>query len=223
MLVYGKNVLKDIDVKRIRKVYISETLRREKFFSFLKEKHLTYQLIPKKQLDIMVHGNHQGVVLEIDDYPYYSYETVLEDDFIVALDHLEDVHNFGAIIRTCEAAGVRSILIPKNRSVRITDTVMKTSAGALDRIHIVQVSNLCETLKNLKKANYFIYSSFMDGVDYKTLDYTGKKVLVIGSESKGVSPLLAKISDFRVGIPMHGKVNSLNASVAAGILIFAMK
>ena len=223
MLVYGKNVLKDIDVKRIRKVYISETLRSEKLFSDLKEKHITYRLLSKKQLDRMVNGNHQGIVLEIDDYLYYSYESILKDRFIVALDHLEDVHNFGAIIRTCEAAGVKSILIPKNRSVRITDTVMKTSVGALDRVHIVQVSNLCETLKKLKKENYFIYSSFMDGVDYKTLDYTGKKVLVIGSESKGVSPLLAKISDYRIGIPMNGKVNSLNASVAAGILIFAMK
>lgn len=100
---------------------------------------------------------------------------------------------------------------------------MKTSAGALDRVHIVLVSNLCEALKKLQKQNYFVYSSFMDGEDYKKLDFSGKKVLVIGNEGKGVSKVVETITDVRVGIPMSGRVNSLNASVAAGILIFAMK
>ena len=171
----------------------------------------------------MVVGNHQGVVLEIDDYNYYSLDSIENEDFIVALDHIEDVHNFGAIIRTCEAAGVKSILVPKDRSVRINEVVMKTSAGALDRVRVVLVSNLCEALKKLQKQNYFVYSSFMDGEDYKTLDFSGKKILVIGNEGKGISKVVEAITDVRVGIPMSGSVNSLNASVAAGILIFAMK
>ena len=141
----------------------------------------------------------------------------------MALDHLEDVHNFGAIIRTCEAAGIKSILIPKDRSVRVNDIVMKTSVGALDRVKIVLVNNLCESLKKLQKKNFFVYSAFMDGEDYQTIDYSDKKVLVIGNEGKGISNVVENITDVRIGIPMLGKVNSLNASVAAGILIFEMR
>lgn len=223
MLVYGKNVLMDIDAKRIRKVYLSINFHQQEVFTYLKEKGIRYFLCPKSQLDKMVDGNHQGVVIDMDDYDYYSLDSIVEDDLVVALDHLEDVHNFGAIIRTCEAAGIKSIIIPKDRSVRINDVVMKTSAGAIDRVQIILVSNLCEALKKLQKRNYFVYSSFMDGEDYKTLDFSGKKVLVIGNEGKGVSQVVENITDVRVGIPMSGCVNSLNASVAAGILIFAMK
>lgn len=223
MLVYGKNVLKDIDSKKIRKVYLSENLHDKEIYDYLKENHIHYLNVSKKQIDKMVVGNHQGIVIEIDEYVYSSLDDIKEDDFIVALDHLEDVHNFGAIIRTCEAAGIRSILIPKDRSVRVNDVVMKTSCGALDRVKIVLVSNVCEALKKLQKENYFIYSSFMDGEDYHNISYADKKVLVIGNEGKGISRVVENITDFRIGIPMAGKVNSLNASVAAGILIFAMK
>lgn len=223
MLVYGKNVLKDIDVKKIRKVYVQEGLKEQGIFDYLKKEHIHYFLASKKQLDNMVQGNHQGIVIDMDDYCYYALEDVLQENFIVALDHIEDVHNFGAIIRTCEAAGVKSILIPKDRSVRVNDVVMKTSCGALDRVKIVLVGNLCEALKKLQKENYFVYSSFMDGEDYQKIDYADKKILVIGNEGKGISQVVAKITDVSIGIPMLGKVNSLNASVAAGILIFAMK
>lgn len=223
MLVFGRNVLKDIDIKKIRKVYVAESLHDKDIFKYLKENNIRYLLSSKQQLDNMVSGNHQGVVLDVDDYSYYSLEDIKNEDFVVALDHLEDVHNFGAIIRTCEAAGVQTILIPKDRSVRINDVVMKTSCGALDRIKIVLVTNLADALKKLQKENYFVYASFMNGEDYKTLDYQGKKVLVIGNEGKGISRVIENLTDFRVGIPMNGQVNSLNASVAAGILIFAMK
>ncbi len=223
MLVYGKNVLKDLELKKIRKVYLMENNHDKEIESFLKNKHIHYLTVSKKQLDLMVKGNHQGVVIDIDDYNYFSLETVLEEEFLVVLDHLEDVHNFGAIIRTCEAAGVKSLIIPKDRSVRINDIVMKTSCGALDRVKIVLVTNLVMTLKKLQKEDYFIYSSFMDGDDFRTLDYTPKRVLIIGNEGKGISKAVEEITDFRISIPMSGKINSLNASVAAGILIFAMK
>ena len=169
----------------------------------------------------MVVGNHQGIVVDIDEYTYYSMNDIQEEDFL-ALDHLEDVHNFGAIIRTCEAAGVRTILIPKDRSVHINDIVMKTSCGALDRVKIVQVVNLAESLKKLQKQNYFVYSAFMNGEDYRTVDFSGKKILVIGNEGKGISKVIENLTDVKVSIPMNGSINSLNASVAAGILIFAM-
>ena len=223
MLVYGKNVLKDIEIKKIRRVYLAENFKDKEIISYLEQNHIHYFYRNKNQLDKMINGNHQGVIIEMDEYEYASFEKAFESNFIVALDHLEDVHNFGAIIRTCEAAGINTILIPKDRSVRVNEIVMKTSCGALDRVHIVLVNNLCEALKKLQKENYFVYSAFMDGEDFETIDYANKKVLVIGNEGKGVSKIIETITDVRVSIPMRGKVNSLNASVAAGILIFKMK
>lgn len=223
MLVYGKNVLKDVEPKKIRRVYLSENFRDKEIINYLEEYHIRYFYRPKHQLDKMVNRNHQGIVMDMDSFEYASFESVLNENFIVALDHLEDVHNFGAIIRTCEAAGVKSILIPKDRSVRVNDIVMKTSVGALDRVKIILVNNLCESLRKLQKENYFVYSAFMNGEDYSTIDYADKKVLVIGNEGKGISNVVENITDVKVSIPMAGKVNSLNASVAAGILIFKMK
>lgn len=223
MLVYGKNVLKDIEVKKIKKVYLFENLKDNEILKFLNDSKIHYLKCSKSQLDKMVKGNHQGIVFEIDDYNYYALNDCLNEDFLVVLDHLEDPHNFGAIIRTCEAAGVKTIIIPKDRSVRVNETVMKISCGAVDRVKIVLVNNIVETLKKLQKENYFVYASFMDGTDYKTIDYSGKKVLVIGNEGKGVSKLVEGITDFKIGIPMIGSINSLNASVAAGILIFNMR
>lgn len=222
MIAYGKNVLKDIEPKKIRKVFVYENIKDQAIINYLKQNNLRYSLVTKSQLDKMVNANHQGIVMDIYDYNYYKLEDTFDEDFIIVLDHLEDTHNFGAIIRSAEAAGVKSIIIPKDRSVRVTDVVMKTSCGALDRVKIVMVNNIVDTLKKFQKANYFVYSSFMDGVDYQTLDFTGKKVLVIGNEGKGISQVVEKITDVRIGIPMKGQINSLNASVAAGILIFAM-
>ena len=223
MLVYGKNVLKDVEPKKIRRVYLVENFHDREIMNYLAENHIHYFYRPKNQLDKMVDRNHQGIVIDMDAFEYSPLESCKGEEFIVALDHLEDTHNFGAIIRTCEAAGVSTIIIPKDRSVRVNDIVMKTSVGAIDRVKIVLVNNLCETLRKLQKENYFVYSAFMDGEDYKTMDFSGKKVLVIGNEGSGISNVVENITDFRVGIPMTGKVNSLNASVAAGILIFAMK
>lgn len=223
MLVYGKNVLKDIEVKKIRRVYLAENFHDREIMNYLANNHIHYFYRPKNQLDKMVERNHQGIVIDMDSFQYSSLESSKGEEFIVALDHLEDTHNFGAIIRTCEAAGVKTIIIPKDRSVRVNDIVMKTSVGAIDRVKIVLVNNLCETLKKLQKDNYFVYGAFMDGEDYKTLDYSGKKILVIGNEGNGISNIVENTIDFKVGIPMEGKVNSLNASVAAGILIFEMK
>ncbi len=223
MIVYGKNVVKDIDVNKIRKVYIMEHFHDNEIIKYLQENNVRYIIQKKQVLDHMVKGNHQGIVIEINDFLYSTLDEIKDEDFIVALDHLEDVHNFGAIIRSCEAAGIRSILIPKNRSVQVNDVVMKISCGALDRVKIIQVPNLVDAIKKLQKENYFVYASFMNGEDYRKIDFSGKKILVIGNEGKGISKIVESVADFRIGIPMTGKVNSLNASVAAGILIFAMK
>lgn len=222
LLVYGKNVLLDVEPKKIRKVYLVNKKYDAKILNYLKEHHLHFSFIPLDRMNQMVSGNHQGIVLDIDDYHYAPLDSCFSDEFVLILDHLEDPHNLGAIIRTAEAAGIRSIIIPKDRSVHVNDTVMKVSAGALDRVSIIQVTNLSQTIQALQHQGFFVYSSSMDGADYKTICYSSKRVLVIGNEGKGIGSLVRKTSDEIISIPMKGRVNSLNASVAAGILIFHM-
>lgn len=222
MLAYGRNTLKELNPKNIRKVMISKTIKDSSILKYLKDNKIKYELIDNNILDKKVHGNHQGILIEIDDYEYSNLNEIFDESFVVLLDHLEDPHNFGAIIRTCEAAGVKSIIIPKDRSVRVNETVMKISTGALARVKIVLVSNVNDAIKKLKSNNFFIYAADMDGKDYNKIDYAPKRCLIIGNEGKGISNLTLKNSDEIISIPMNGKVNSLNASVAAGILIFNM-
>lgn len=217
MLVYGKNILYEVDSKKIKKAYIS----RNDYIDYLISNKIKYEKVDNHRLDKMVKGVHQGIVLDIYDYEYYKLDD-LEGDFVVILDHLTDPHNFGAIIRTCESAGIKSIIIPKDRSVLVNDTVYKTSEGAIDNVKIIMVTNLINTINKLKEMNYFIYCADMDGDDYRSVDYAPKKVLVIGNEGFGVSDGITKNSDVIVSIPMKGKINSLNASVSAGILIYRM-
>ncbi|MEG1150353.1 MAG: 23S rRNA (guanosine(2251)-2'-O)-methyltransferase RlmB [Bacilli bacterium] len=218
MLVYGLNVLKEMDLKRIRKVYCS----RKELIDFLKDNKIKYEFKDNAFLDKLVSGNHQGVVVDVNEYDYFSINDV-EGDFVVILDHLEDPHNFGAIIRTCVAAGIKSIIIPKDRSVRVTDTVVKVSAGTIENIKVIMVSNIVDAIKKLKKSGYFVYSADMNGINYKDVDYNEKKVLIIGNEGNGISRLVKDNSDVIVTIPIDKKVESLNASVSAGILIYGMR
>ena len=214
MLVYGKNVLYEIDRSKIKKAYIS----RNDYMAYLKENNIKYEYVDKNRLDKMVGGVHQGIVLDIFDYSYYTFDDI-EGDFIVMLDHLTDPHNFGAIIRTCESKGIKTIIIPKDRSVLVNDTVYKTSEGAIDNVKIVMVTNLINTINKLKEMNYFVYCADMDGEDYSEIDYPNKLCVVIGNEGKGVSDVILKSSDFVASIPMSGKINSLNASVSCGIVL----
>ena len=215
MYVYGKNVAKDINSK-IEKVYVANNFKDKEILKNIKAP-IVY--VDKNKLDKMVDGVHQGIVLKIADYEYKDISE-LNSDIVVMLDHLEDTHNFGAIIRTCEAAGIKDIIIPKDRSVKVNSTVMKTSAGCLDRVNIYEVTNLVQTINYLKKNNYWIIGTDMEGTDYKQIDYKGKIVIIIGNEGNGISRLVKESCDFIATIPMQGEVNSLNASVAAGIIIF---
>ena len=215
MYVYGKNVAKEINSK-IEKVYVANNFKDREILKKIKAP-IVY--VDKNKLDKMVDGLHQGIVLKIADYEYKDI-TELNSDIVVMLDHLEDPHNFGAIIRTCEAAGIKDIIIPKDRSVKVNSTVMKTSAGCLDRVNIYEVTNLVQTINNLKKNNYWIIGTDMEGTDYKKIDYKGKIVIIIGNEGNGISRLVKEACDFIASISMQGEVNSLNASVAAGIIIF---
>ncbi len=215
MYVYGKNVAKEINSK-IEKVYVANNFKDKEILKKIKAP-IVY--VDKNKLDKMVDGVHQGIVLKIADYDYKDISE-LNSDVVVMLDHLEDPHNFGAIIRTCEAAGIKDIIIPKDRSVKVNSTVMKTSAGCLDRVNIYEVTNLVQTINYLKKNNYWIIGTDMEGTDYKKIDYKGKIVIIIGNEGNGISRLVKEACDFIASIPMQGEVNSLNASVAAGIIIF---
>lgn len=215
MYVYGKNVAKDIKTK-IEKAYVVKNFKDKDILSKI-DAPIVY--VDKQKLDSMVDGLHQGIVLKIKDYDFYDIQD-LTDDVIVILDHLEDPHNLGAIIRTCEAAGIKDIVIPKDRSVSINSTVMKTSAGCLDRVKIASVTNLVNTINYLKEKGYWVIGTDMIGTDYKDLDYKGKIVIVIGNEGKGMSRLVKESCDFIASIPMYGEVNSLNASVAAAIILF---
>ena len=227
MYVYGKNVLKELlnSNKTIYKAYLQENLKDSNIADMLNKKNVKTFYLSKNNLDKITKENHQGVILEIDDYKYYTLNDVLNNrssnPFIVILDHVEDPHNFGAIIRTCEAAKVDFIIIPKNRSASVNATVMKTSAGALTNVKIAMVTNLNNTIKKLKDSGYWIIGTDMDtNVSYDELDYDMPVCLIIGSEGFGMSKLVKDNCDFIVSIPMYGKVNSLNASVASAIVIY---
>ena len=149
------------------------------------------------------------------------YNFISDDECcVVILDHLEDPHNLGAIIRTCEAAGINGIIIPKDRSVEVNATVIKTSVGAIENIPVSMVTNINYTIQDLKDNGFWIVGTDMDGTDYREIDYKGKIAIIIGNEGNGMSRIVRESCDFIAEIPMFGKVNSLNASVASGIIIY---
>ncbi|HAB66276.1 MAG TPA: 23S rRNA (guanosine(2251)-2'-O)-methyltransferase RlmB [Firmicutes bacterium] len=224
MKVFGKNVFNELkdNVKSIKKVYLASNFSDKDIISFIKDNNISYATMDIKKMDGMVDGHHQGIVIVVDDFEYVDYKSMLNDDIVVMLDHLEDPHNFGAIIRTCEAAGIKSIIIPKDRSVSVSGTVMKTSAGALEHVNISMVNNLVNVIDDFKKNGYFVYAADMDGENYKNVSYADRVLLIIGSEGNGVGRLVKKNCDQIVSIPQYGHVNSLNASVAAAILIYSV-
>lgn len=222
MIVFGKNVAREVidSNKEIKKVYLSKGFDDKYILDFLDKNSIKTTIMDKRIMDQKFRGNHQGIALEIEDYKYASIDEAKDLSFLVMLDHLEDPHNFGAIIRTCEAAGVDAIIIPKKRSVEITSTVMKVSAGALNNMKIIEVSSLAQTIEKLKKDGFWFYGTDMDGTNYTKVSYDKKTCLVIGAEGNGISKLVSEKCDYIISIPMTGKINSLNASVAAGITIY---
>ena len=225
MLVYGRNVAKEIlrKNKKIEKIILQDGFDDKEINSLIENGNFKVEVKAKRDIDRLADGVHQGIILFIPDYKYKTLNEVLENEpqFLVLLDHLEDPHNLGAIIRTCEAAGVDAIVMPKDRQVMINSTVMKTSVGTLDNMNIVAVTNLVQAMDELKKAGFWIVGTALDNsVDYREIDYSGKIGLVIGNEGSGMSRLVTKECDFIAKIPMYGTTNSLNASVAAGIMIY---
>ena len=224
MKVFGRNVFNELknDIKSIKKVYIANSFSDREIIDFVKKNNISHQFMDIKKMDGMVDGRHQGIIIVINEYEYVDYETMLDDKIVVMLDHLEDPHNFGAIIRTCEAAGIKSIIIPKDRSVSVNGTVMKTSAGALEYVNIAMVSNLVNVIKDFKKNGFFAYAADMGGENYKNIDFNDKVLLIIGNEGNGIARLVRDNCDQIIAIPQYGNINSLNASVAAAILIYGI-
>ncbi len=224
MIIYGKNSVSEYlkKNKNVKSLYLDRNFSDKYLISLIENLKIEPKFYTKYQLDELANGNHQGIIIDVGEYEYCDIDDIIKNDdgFIVMLDHLEDTHNFGAIIRTCAAAGVDGIIIPKDRSVSVNSTVMKTSVGAALNMKIVMVTNLNQTIKYLKDKNYWIYSSCLADTKYTDFDYNGNVCLIIGNEGKGVSDLVKKSSDYIVSIPMTNKVESLNASVAAGILIY---
>ena len=220
MYIYGKNVAKEYltNKEKIKKIYLANNFNDADILNRIKNMKVNY--LDKFELDKLVKGNHQGIVLEVEDFKYEDISCFDDTKLVVILDHIEDPHNFGAIIRTCEAAGVDGIIIPKDRACEVNSTVIKVSTGAIKNIKICEVVNLNRSIQYLKDHGYWIVGTDMNGTDYKKIDYSGKTGIVIGNEGKGMSSLVKNNCDFIASIPMNGKVNSLNASVAAGIIIF---
>ena len=224
MYIYGKNVAIE-ELKKennIEKIYLYKNFKEIDILKEIERKKIKTEYLEKYEIDKMVKGNHQGIILKVKDFKYNSLDELLntKNPLVVILDHIEDPHNFGAIIRTCEAAGVAGIIIPKDRSVEVNSTVIKVSTGAINGIKIVQVTNLVRTIEELKKHGFWIIGTDMEGTDYTEIDYSGSTAIVIGNEGKGMSRMVEENCDFIASIPMLGKTNSLNASVSTGIIVF---
>lgn len=200
-----------------------------KILGLAKEKKIVVKEVDIKKLDFMSEtGSHQGVMAIITPYIYFSVEDILnlakeknEDPFVIILDELEDPHNLGAIVRTAELCGAHGIIIPKRRNVGVTATVYKASAGAIEHMKIAKVTNINMVIDELKEKGIWVYGTDAEGEDYSyETNLTGSCAIVIGSEGKGMSKLTKDKCDKLVKIPMVGKINSLNASVAGGIMMY---
>ncbi len=213
--------------RTINKIMVAKGKRSKKIHDIIvlaKEQRLFIQEVDVKALDRFASsGNHQGVVAYLSPYDYYPFDQMqlTDNTLILALNDLTDVHNFGSILRTCEAVGVDYVLIPERRSVQVNATVTKTSAGAVEHVKIVRVKSLGNALKDLKEQGFWVIGADAKGEKkYTEIDYSGKKVIVMGAEDKGLSPHIVRTCDYLTYIPMHGKVNSLNVSVATSLLLY---
>ncbi len=232
-LIIGRNAVVELlkSGREIENVMIAKGEREgsiTRIIALCKEKRIVIKNVDRKKLDFMCgNANHQGVVAHVPAHEYSTVDEILafaeekgEKPFLIICDEIEDSHNLGAIIRTAEACGVHGIIIPKRRNVGLNFIVAKTSCGALEYMKVARVGNLASTIDDLKRKNIWVYAADMDGQPWCKTDYSGGVALVVGSEGNGVGRLVKEKCDITVSLPMQGKVNSLNASVAAGIIMY---
>ena len=233
MIIYGRNPVKEAyrAGKTIEKLYLPKGAPDpvlSPIYKMAKEKRTVISYVDKFTMDKLSEGgNHQGVLAQITDFDYSSVEDILalakekdEDLLIVLLDGITDPHNLGAIVRSAECFGAHGIVIPKHRSVSVNDTVVKVASGATEHMLIAKVTNINDTIRMLKEHNVWVYATDFDGKAPKAANLTGNVAIVIGSEGEGIHKLTKELCDDTLTIPEYGKINSLNASVATGIILY---
>ena len=232
-IVYGKNPVFELlksgnPVNKVLFLSDGPSGRNQDIISLLHERSIPYQFVDRQTLDRLTNRElHQGMIAYIAAREYATVDDILvraeernEEPFILMLDEIEDPHNLGALLRTVDAVGAHGVIIPKRRSVALTGTVAKTSAGAVEHVLVARVSNLVQTLKELKKKGCWVSGAEAGGKEAFQSDLTGSRVIVIGSEGKGISRLLQENCDEIISLPMRGKVTSLNASVAGSVVLY---
>lgn len=232
-MIIGKNAVMEAlkSGRSINKVIVSEQLNQNvtrKLQQLGKAAGTVIQKAPKHKLDQLSNGNHQGIIAYVASYEYATLDDLFtkaaakeEAPFFIILDELEDPHNLGSILRTADATGAHGVIIPKRRSVGLTATVAKTAVGAMEHIPVVRVTNIANTIDELKQQNIWIVGTEAEGKeDYRQLDGKLPIAIVIGNEGKGMSRLVKEKCDWTVSLPMKGHVSSLNASVACSLLLY---
>lgn len=234
-IVYGKNpveALLETGKRKINKVYFAKGLKFDsklrKIINLARTNNIPVQEVPREKLNIIAEGQHQGIAASVSPIEYLEFNDFMKSlknnvgfSFVLILDGVEDPHNFGSIIRTACAAGVNGIIIPSRRSSPVTATVEKASAGAVEKIPIIQVTNLTSSIDKLKKENFWIIGAESTGEQYfYDIDYNMNCALVLGGEDKGISTLVKQNCDILVKIPILGNINSLNVANAASIIIY---
>lgn len=232
-LLGGKNPIVEAlrSGRELNKIWVAEGINKKsigEILSLAQKAKVIVQYVPKKKLDSLLESNHQGIVASVAAYHYAELDDIFdlaaergEDPLILVLDELEDPHNLGSILRTADATGVHGIIIPRRRSVGLTAVVAKASTGAIEYVPVVRVNNLSQTIGQLKERGVWIAGTdALGSADYRTMDATLPLAIIIGSEGKGMSRILKENCDFLYHLPMRGQVTSLNASVAASLLMY---
>ena len=230
-LIFGRNPVKEaLRHNSVISIIMSDTFKDGDILKLIEDSSLSIKRVKQSELNKLCPGVNQGIAAVVKSYEYHSLEEIIhkgkkqDRPIIVMLDGIVDPHNFGAILRCCDIFGVVGVVISKHNQVPLNGTVAKTSAGAINYVPVVAVSNLNNAIRTLKEAGYWIVSSSGNATtNYQDLKYDFPTVLVVGNEGDGVSQLVIKNSDYLVKIPMYGQVNSLNASVATGILLSRIK
>lgn len=229
MIVYGKNVIREAVFanRKIFDVFVDEKFNDQKLLNLLKDKHVSFKSVDKAKLFELSHTKgHQGIVARIEAYQYHPLDILKDQDtlqHVCILDGIEDPHNLGAILRTAEATKMSAIIIPKKQQVPLNQTVAKVSSGAIEHVPVIEVSNINQAMLMLKSWGFWIVGT--DGRTEHTYNDMPKDVhlaVVLGNEGSGMRPLVRKNCDMLVKIPMHGKINSLNVSVAAALMMYKM-
>jgi 23S rRNA (guanosine2251-2'-O)-methyltransferase len=222
VIVYGRNAVREAlrGKRRVSRVWVDKHAAREPWLQSIDHKVVA----PADLEHLCGSQDHQGVCADAGDYPYDDASTLLADDqaLAVVLDEIQDPRNLGAVARVAEAAGAAGLVIPERRAAQVTPVVCKTSAGAVEHLPVARVRNVADYLATTRDAGAWIYGADAAGIPYDQPDYSGRKVLVLGSEGKGLRPRVAAACDELIALPMRGRVESLNVSAAAAALVYGI-